>query len=240
MANMDQSYLLELDANLSPTILIKQFLLRLQSYTVTKAAKPLRIVDPVEGSEEEQGGEGNGLVDGEVEETFNSTLGKRRIAPKYKWRKSKFSYYCPVNLKNGKTVPGKGEYAAAFLDKIYMMADEGSLKEFLKNPRPYLKRPQPIAPCKLSILGGNYSGKTTVCNLLAKKYNAKVIDPELLIQPLVVKQREENLETAKTETKERTIEFIKARFIKKLEDERSKFCEILSIFFEVFRINVNS
>ena len=82
MANMDQSYLLELDANLSPTILIKQFLLRLQSYTVTKAAKPLRIVDPVAGSEEEQGGEGNGLVDGEVEETFNSTQGKRRIAPK--------------------------------------------------------------------------------------------------------------------------------------------------------------
>jgi adenylate/nucleoside-diphosphate kinase len=225
MANMDQSYLLELDSNLSPTILIKQLLMRLQSYTINKAAKPLRIVDRTdsgEGGEEEQQVE-SGIADGEIEEAFNVTLNKRRLSSKFKWRKSKFSYYCPVSLKNGKTVPGKPDYAAAFLDKMYMMADENSLKEFLKNPRSYLRLPQPRAPCKLSILGSNYSGKTTLSRLLAKKYNAKVIDVEFLIQPEVKRIREETIEKARIETTERTIDFIKSRFIKKLEEKGRQF-----------------
>ncbi len=225
MANMDQSYLLELDSNLSPTILIKQLLMRLQSYTINKAAKPLRIVDRTdsgEGGEEEQQVE-SGIADGEIEEAFNVTLNKRRLSSKFKWRKSKFSYYCPVSLKNGKTVPGKPDYAAAFLDKMYMMADENSLKEFLKSPRSYLRLPQPRAPCKLSILGSNYSGKTTLSRLLAKKYNAKVIDVEFLIQPEVKRIREETIEKARIETTERTIDFIKSRFIKKLEEKGRQF-----------------
>ena len=225
MANMDQSYLLELDSNLSPTILIKQLLMRLQSYTINKAAKPLRIVDRTdsgEGGEEEQQVE-SGIADGEIEEAFNVALIKRRLSSKFKWRKSKFSYYCPVSLKNGKTVPGKPDYAAAFLDKMYMMADENSLKEFLKSPRSYLRLPQPRAPCKLSILGSNYSGKTTLSRLLAKKYNAKVIDVEFLIQPEVKRIREETIEKARIETTERTIDFIKSRFIKKLEEKGRQF-----------------
>ena len=222
MANMDQSYLLELDANLSPTILIKQLLMRLQSYTINKAAKPLRIVErPEVGEGEEEQQVESGIADGEVEEAFNAALNKRRLSSKFKWRKSKFSYYCPVSLKNGKTVPGKPDYAAAFLDKMYMMADENSLKEFLKNPRIYLKFPQPRAPCKLSILGSNYSGKTTLSHLLAKKYNAKVIDVEQLVQPEVHKLKAETLEKTRIETTERTIEMLQSRFLKKLEEDKS-------------------
>lgn len=221
MANMDESFLLELDANLSPTILIKQLLMRLQSYTINKAAKPLRIVDHVEGSEEEQQADG-GMADGEVEEAFNAALNKRRLSPKFKWRKSKFSFHCPVSLKNGKTAPGRPDYAAAFLDKIYMMADENSLREFIKNPRPYIKLPQPRAPCKLSILGSSYTGKTTVCNLLAKKYNARVIDIDHLIQPEMIRLRDENIEKSRIETTERTVDLIKQKFIKKLEEEKVK------------------
>ena len=227
MANMDQSYLLELDSNLSPTILIKQLLMRLQSYTINKAAKPLRIIERTDSGEGGEGGEEeqpveSGMADGEVEEAFNAALNKRRLSSKFKWRKSKFSYFCPVSLKNGKTVPGKSDYAAAFLDKMYMMADENSLREFLKNPRTYLRLPQPRAPCKLSILGTNYSGKTTLSHLLAKKYNAKVIDVEFLIQPEVNRLKEETIEKARIETKERTIDFIKSRFIKKLEEEKGR------------------
>jgi len=104
-----------------------------------------------------------------------------------------------------------------------MMADENSLKEFLKSPRSYLRLPQPRAPCKLSILGSNYSGKTTLSRLLAKKYNAKVIDVEFLIQPEVKRIREETIEKARIETTERTIDFIKSRFIKKLEEKGRQF-----------------
>ena len=221
MANMDQSYLIELDTNLSPTVLLKQLMLRFQSYPICKAAKPLRMNDPVENGEEgEEGGGSAEFIDGEIEDIFNSMQTKRRLAAKFKWRRSKCSYYCPVSLKDGRIVTGKAEFGASFLDKIYLMADEHSLKEFLKNPRPYLRLPQPRAPCKLSILGPRFSGKTTLCSALAKKYNAKVIDMNLLIEPEQKRYKEELIEKTRHDTTHAVIEQIKVKFHEALEKER--------------------
>jgi adenylate/nucleoside-diphosphate kinase len=226
MANMDQSYLLELDANLSPTVLGKQLFLRLQSYLINRAFRPLRMQDPIiTESTEEEGQEAAPVhVDsGEVEEAFTALESKRRISVKFKWRRSKFSYYCPVSLKKGKTVTGRPEYAAAFLDKIYLMNSEEALKEFMANPRPYLLPPQPRAPCKLSVIGCRYTGKTTLSSLLAKKYNAKVIEMEVLIKPELEKAKQAMIENAKATAKKNAIELIKVQFRENLEKEQGKF-----------------
>lgn len=220
MANMDQSFLLELDSNLSPTILMKQLLLRLQSYQIRKAAKPLRMSEPVEMSEEESGGD-HFIDTGEIEETLSALQNRRRLSSKFKWRRSKCSFYCPVSLKDGKIVSGKAEFAASFLDKIYLMANENCLNEFLKNPRPYLRRPQPRAPCKVSILGSNYSGKTTLSSILSKKYNAKVIDMKILMEPEFKKANEELLEKTRQETIQNTMDQIKIKFKEKMDQDRS-------------------
>ena len=224
MASMDQSYLIELDTNLSPTILMKQLILRFQSYTISKAAKPLRMNEPVEtGEEGEEGGGGGGeFIDGEIEDILNTMQSKRRLAAKFKWRRSKCSYYCPVSLKDGRILNGKAEFAASFLDKMYMMADENALKEFLKNPRPYLRLPQPRAPCKLSVLGPKFSGKTTLCAALAKKYNAKVIDMNLLVEPEQKRYKDELLQKTQTETTQTVVDQIKQKFQQKLDKERIK------------------
>lgn len=221
MANMDQSFLIELDSNISPTILIKQLIMRLQSYIIRKAAKPLRMNDAVDATEEEGGGD-HFVDSGEIEETLNALQSKKRLASKFKWRRSKCSYYCPVSLKDGKIINGRAEYAASFLDKIYLMADENALREFLKNPRPYLRLPQPRAPCKISILGCKYSGKTTLASLLAKKYNAKVIDMEALMEPELKKAKEELIEKTKSQASQQAIEQIKLKFKEKIEQERSR------------------
>jgi adenylate/nucleoside-diphosphate kinase len=229
MASMDQSYLFELDANFSPTILIRQLKLRLQCYKVTKASKPLRMNDPVENVEESGEGENEGVpgdnfVDNaEIDELLTGLQVKRRLAAKFKWRRSKCSFYCPVSLKDGRIVQGRQDYAATFLDKVYMMADENALRQFLKNPRPYLKLPQPRAPCKLSILGASYSGKTSLSTVLAKKYNAHMIDMNKLMEPLLNKAKEEILERTKIDTAQTTIENIRINYKEKIEAKKCTF-----------------
>jgi adenylate/nucleoside-diphosphate kinase len=235
MANMDQSFLLELDANLSPTILIRQLLLRLECYRINKAARPLRMNDPVEQTEEEGGGEeteggggvgaggsgGNALQDpSEVEEALSGLQIKRRLSGKFKWRRSKCSGFCPVSLRDGRIVQGRQEFAAAFLDKVYMMADELALRAFLHNPRPFLSLPQPRAPCKLSVLGPKFSGKTTLSSVIAKKYNAAVIDMDYLMEPKLTEAREAMLARTKTDATQQAIETIKNKYKDKMEQEK--------------------
>lgn len=224
MANMDQSYLLEMDSNLSPTVIIRQLLLRLESYIIRKAFHPLRMQDPnPDGGEEGEAAADSSYIDtAEIEEAMNGLESKRRLNAKFKWRRSKFSFYCPVSLKNGKTCSGKSEFAAAFMDKIYLMNSEESLQEFLKNPRPYLMPPQPQAPCKLSILGPSYSGKTTLASVLAKKYSAKVIQMDELIKPELNKSKEVMIEKAKANAVEAAKEIIKTRFREKLDAEKGR------------------
>lgn len=222
MANMDQSYLIELDSNLSPTILIKQLILRLESYPIRKAAKVLRMAEPLEVNEEEAANTDHFIDTIEIEENLTSLQSKKKLSGKFKWRRSKCAFYCPVSLKDGKIVSGKPDFAASFLDKIYLMADENRLKEFLKNPRPYLRLPQPRAPCKLSILGTPYSGKTSLSALLAKKYNASVIDMKSLMEPKIKKASDELRERVSAEATQSAIEQIKQKFREKLEQEKTK------------------
>lgn len=140
MANMDQSYLIELDANLSPTILIRQTIQRLETYPVRRAARVLRLNEPPEaasehaGEEGEEGGEEEAHAEEEEEEqnqadiyidpmeseeTLGILMGKRRLAPGFKWRRSNFSYICPVSLRDlGRIRTGRNEFAASFLDKV--------------------------------------------------------------------------------------------------------------------------
>lgn len=144
MANMDQSYLIELDSNQSPTILMRQMLQRLESQPIRRAARVLRLNEPPEAEETtttgEEGGEemqeesgeqeeehnqeaaADPYIDpGESEETLAMLMTKRRLGGGgFRWRRSKCSYVCPVGLRDlGRVRTGRGEFAAAFLDKVY-------------------------------------------------------------------------------------------------------------------------
>lgn len=227
MANMDQSYLMEADSNLSPTVILRQLLMRLDSYPIRKAFRPMRLSEPItaEAGEEEAGVGDTPFIDNaEVEESMNGLETKKRLSAKFKWRRSKCSFYCPVSLKNGKTVAGRADFAAAFLDKIYLMANEEALKEFLINPRPYLLPPQPRAPCKIAVMGNSFAGKTSLACLLARKYNAKVIQMDELIKGEMQKARDMLVEKAKANAVEDTKELIKNKFKDRIESERGN-CE---------------
>ena len=250
MASMDQSYLIELDANLSPTVLVKQLLARLDGYVIQKAARVLRFtapppIDEMAGGEEDDVDQSAAAKNtaatsnhdqfadhGMVDELLLGLQLKRRLAAMFKWRRSRASFYCPVALRDsGRIAIGRPEYAAAFLDKVYMLSDEQSLRSFMRNPRPYLRTPQPRAPCKVSVLGAPYAGKTTLCALLAKKYNAHVIDMRALMEPEMTRRKLEASDRLRQDTTLAVVEQIKFEYKEKLAGE----CFLLLCFLSRIR-----
>ncbi|NXE88653.1 KAD9 kinase, partial [Menura novaehollandiae] len=108
------------------------------------------------------------------DELFRALSSYNLIAPRYRWRRSRWGQACPVALKEGNIVMGNPEFAVSFLGKMYILSSQEALKTFMLNPRPYLLPPMPLPPCKVLVFGPPFSGRTTVCNVIAHKYKGKV------------------------------------------------------------------
>uniref|UniRef100_A0A8C6NCY8 Uncharacterized protein n=1 Tax=Melopsittacus undulatus TaxID=13146 RepID=A0A8C6NCY8_MELUD len=118
-------------------------------------------------------------------ELFRVLSSYQLIAHRYRWRRSRWGKACPVALKEGDIVMGNPDLAVSFLGKMYILSSIAALRAFMLNPRPYLLPPMPLPPCKVLVFGPPFSGRTTICNLIAHKYKGKVIDMAKLIQPCV-------------------------------------------------------
>lgn len=66
------------------------------------AAVPIRLQDPEEEDVPEE-------VD--TEELFRSSAAKSMVAPRFRWRRSRWQRFCPVALHDGNLVQGKPEFA---------------------------------------------------------------------------------------------------------------------------------
>ncbi|NWU27626.1 KAD9 kinase, partial [Dyaphorophyia castanea] len=108
------------------------------------------------------------------EELLRALSSYKLIAPRYRWRRSRWGQVCPVALKEGDIVMGNPEFAVSFLGKMYVLSSQEALKKFMLNPRPYLLPPMPVSPCKVFVFGPPFSGRTTISNLIAHNYKAKV------------------------------------------------------------------
>ncbi|NXM77073.1 KAD9 kinase, partial [Serilophus lunatus] len=108
------------------------------------------------------------------DELFRVLSSCNLIAPRYRWRRSRWGQTCPVALKEGDIVMGNPDLAVSFLGKMYVLSSPEALKTFMLNPRPYLLPPMPLPPCKVLVFGPPVSGRTTICNLIAHKYKGKV------------------------------------------------------------------
>ncbi|NWT83386.1 KAD9 kinase, partial [Lanius ludovicianus] len=108
------------------------------------------------------------------DELFRALSSYKLIAPRYRWRRSRWGQVCPVALKEGDIVIGNPEFAVSFLGKMYVLSSQEALKKFMLNPRPYLLPPMPVSPCKVFVFGPPFSGRTTLCNVIAHNYKGKV------------------------------------------------------------------
>ncbi|XP_072307858.1 adenylate kinase 9-like [Eucyclogobius newberryi] len=122
------------------------------------------------------------------------------VAPGFRWRGSRWGRACPVALKEGKIVPGMPNFCVGFQDKMYILSNAEAYEKFTVNPRRYLVPPMPIRPCRVCIIGPSLSGKSTLCNLVAKHYNTQVLDVDTLVQTSLKQAELERLERIKQET----------------------------------------
>ncbi|XP_030346057.1 adenylate kinase 9 isoform X5 [Strigops habroptila] len=201
MAEQDCERLIEVDGNQQPDDLLVSVAVRLQSLGVQMGAPITRLQSDQEETLE-------GL---ENDELFRVLSSYQLIARRYRWRRSRWGKACPVALKKGDIVMGNPDLAVSFLDKMYILSSPAALKAFMSNPRPYLLPPMPLPPCKVLVFGPPFSGRTTICNLIARKYKGKVLDVAKLIQPHLEKAREENLEQVRRDTIEKAITAVKNR-----------------------------
>ncbi|XP_072711744.1 adenylate kinase 9 [Ciconia boyciana] len=201
MAEQDCQYLIELDGNQQPDDLIISVVVRLQSLGVRNGAPITRLQ-----SQQEE------MLEGlENDELFRVLSSYKLIAHRYRWRRSRWGQACPVALKEGDIVMGNPDLAVSFLGKMYVLSSPEALKTFMLNPRPYLLPPMPLPPCKVLVFGPPFSGRTTICNLIAHKYKGKVLDMAKLIQPYMKESKEDNIEQVQRDAVEKAITAVKNR-----------------------------
>nr|XP_056712755.1 adenylate kinase 9 [Euleptes europaea] len=189
MAEQDSQYLIELDGNKSPDELFTAVIAHLQSMGLRNGA----ILTRLQSAEEE-------MMEGlENDEIFRALASCKLVAPRYRWRRSRWGRACPVALKDGKFVMGSPDLAVSFLGKMYMLSSEEALKAFMLNPRPYLLPPMPLPPCKVLVIGPPLSGRSTLCEAIANHYTGKVLDMDVLLKVHMEEARLELLEQTRAE-----------------------------------------
>ncbi|XP_069370668.1 adenylate kinase 9 [Paralichthys olivaceus] len=192
-------YLMELDGHNTPEELHSSVMSRLGSMAIKHVSIPILLNQADEDLPEYA----------DTEDLLRNMSSTNMVAPGFRWRRSRWGQTCPVALKEGRIVPGQPELSVGFQDKMYILSSHEAYQKFVTNPRQYLLPPMPRPPCKVSIIGPPQSGKSTLCKLLAKHYNALVLDMEDLVQPVLAKIEQERLDKIKEETTQVAIERIK-------------------------------
>uniref|UniRef100_A0A8D1LHV1 Adenylate kinase 9 n=1 Tax=Sus scrofa TaxID=9823 RepID=A0A8D1LHV1_PIG len=208
MAEHDSQYLIELDGNQPPEELFMVIMDRFKYLNLKRAA----ILTKLQSAEEE--------ISDTMENLFRTLASYKLIAPRYRWRRSRWGRTCPVNLKEGNIFQGLPDFSVSFLGKIYCLSSEEALKTFLSNPRPYLLPPMPAPPFKVFIVGPQSSGKTTLSNLLAKHYKGKVVDYNKLVRPRFDKALEMLTKNTIAEATEAAIKTVKERLLTELQAKK--------------------
>nr|XP_032603164.2 adenylate kinase 9 isoform X3 [Taeniopygia guttata] len=217
LAYQDCRYLIEVDGSQQPENVLETVVGRLESMEVQNAAPVIRLQSE---QEEEETLEGK-----QNDELFRALSSYKLIAPRYRWRRSRWGQVCPVALKEGDIVMGNPEFAVSFLGKMYVLSCQEALKKFMLNPRPYLLPPMPVSPCKVFVFGPPFSGRTTICNLIAHNYKGKVLDMDKLIQQYK-ESREKNTEELQKDAVEKAIAAVKNRLGSEEQSEESEILEI--------------
>lgn len=77
---------------------------RLSCYVLRPAAVPIPLSDP----DDEEAAE-----ELETDELLRSMASKNMVAPRFRWRRSRWLRNCPVALSEGNLTPGKAQYTVA-------------------------------------------------------------------------------------------------------------------------------
>ena len=77
---------------------------KLNTFPLTRALTPM----PLQGDEDSE----EISNDAETDDLMRSLAASEMIAPKFRWRRSRWGGLCPVELYNGNIVQGQAQFAA--------------------------------------------------------------------------------------------------------------------------------
>lgn len=84
----------------------QQLMSRLNCFVLRPAAVPIRLQDPEDEEIPEEI---------ETDELMRSLAPKQMVAPRFRWRRSRWLRNCPVALYEGDITPGKPEFAVRYV-----------------------------------------------------------------------------------------------------------------------------
>ena len=91
----------------------QELLSRLACFVLRPAAVPIRLND---GEEEDM------PDDIETDELMRTLAPRKMVAPRYRWRRSRWLRYCPVSMAEGNLVQGKPEFAVRWVTYLLFCA----------------------------------------------------------------------------------------------------------------------
>ena len=103
-------------------LLLQELMLRLNCFVLRPAAVPIRLLDPDDDEIAE---------DVDPDELMRTLAPKKMVAPRFRWRRSRWMRNCPVALAEGNIVPGKPEFAVRFVHTFYQFVSLCSTVRFL-------------------------------------------------------------------------------------------------------------
>ena len=145
MATHPKHCIIELDGNLSPDDMFKALAVKLTAMVVPKALVPKRLIADDEEVDDSESLDNDAFLD---RLAHSETLG-----PQFRWKRSRWGRYCPVQLAKGNMVQGRLEFSVGFLDKMFSLSSADAVMEFTRCPRRFLLPPQPVIPCKICVVG---------------------------------------------------------------------------------------
>lgn len=87
-------------------------MMKLNTFVLSRALIPMRL----------QSGEENEEVsdDTETDDLLRTLASTQMIAPKFRWRRSKWSRACPVALKDGNIVQGNAHFSVRYVQDLLL------------------------------------------------------------------------------------------------------------------------
>ena len=85
-------------------------MMKLNTFVLNRALVPMRL----------QGGEDAEEIsdDTETDDLLRTLAATEMIAPKFRWRRSRWSRACPVALKGGNIVQGNAQFSVRYLNEF--------------------------------------------------------------------------------------------------------------------------
>lgn len=172
--------IIRVDGRTPVSLMFQIFISRLRTLPVPRVILPRRFANHAalefEGESPMIPVTGDEFEDKSNEEAFQDLRNRETVSPLFPWRLSSWNFLCPVELTKGRTVEGLAKHTVRFMNKVFFLSSNEAADLFIENPRTFISPLSPRPTCKIVVFGPDYSGKSDLCDELARVLRGTIIN----------------------------------------------------------------